>query len=132
MEKSELLEFPLKIGFNFRSICFYNPESQVACLTYLANTRVNGELYENILELVDLEKPAVLERAYATLKDYSSGWENDYLLDIAPENKTGNTSIFHTRHFIKKRSLLFNLMLKSGVIAKYGDQVSRYVLGLLD
>lgn len=60
LEKSELTEFPVKLGFNFRNICFYNPESQVACLTYLSNTRVNGELFENTLELVDLQKATVI------------------------------------------------------------------------
>ena len=45
MENTELTEFPLKLGKNFRNICFYNPENQVACLTYLSNVRIKGELY---------------------------------------------------------------------------------------
>lgn len=67
-----------------------------------------------------MQKATVIERAHATLKDYSAGWENDYLLDIAAENRTGNVSIFHTRHFIKKKSMYFYLLVKTGVVGKYG------------
>jgi hypothetical protein len=131
LEKSELSEFPLKLGKNFWNICFYNPESKVACLTYLSNVRVNGEFYENSLELVDLQKGTVIDRGYATtLKDSSAGWEKDYLLDVIVENNTNSVSTFYTWHFIKKKSLYFDLLGKIGVLQKYGEGICK-VLDIL-
>lgn len=62
-----------------------------------------------------------MDKIYVTLKDYSIGWGFDYLLDIPAEYKPGNLSIFHTRHFIKKKSLYFNILYRSGYLKRFGE-----------
>lgn len=117
---------------NLLDVVFYNPLKNTVCLSFLQHIKLNGEITDTVLEIVDLGRLKTLSKVNVCLKDVSLPIENDYILDIAAEGKQGNSTIFHARHLIKKRAMIFHLMKMSGVFDMFGSTAIRKVLSLFD
>ena len=84
------------------------------------------------MEIVDLEKGKLIEKAYLTIGNTTVSRENRFILDIPLESSGGNSSKFYTRHLIPKKRLYFDLMVKTEVLKNYGDKLATSVVRLLD
>lgn len=83
------------------------------------------------MEVVDIETGRVLEKSYLTIGNPTCSLENQFILDIPMEPGVTNSSKFFTRHFIGKRSLYFDMLVKTQVREGYGDKLCARVIGML-
>lgn len=132
IESNNLVEVKYKLLPNFLEVVFYNQPKQTICLSHLQHVKVNGEITNNALEIIDLNRLVPLSRVNVSLKETSMPLEKDYILDVGAEGKPGNNTIFHARHLVKKRAMIFHLIQKSGVFARFGSTAVRRVLSLFD
>ena len=114
LDNVEVRQVKYQFQLNFLEVLFYNRLKNTVCVSYLQHLKLGGEITENCLEIIDLDKLKSLFKVNVSLKSLSLPIENDYILDVGEEGKQGNTTIFHARHLVKKRAMLFHLIQKSG------------------
>lgn len=56
IDTQNITELKYKMVTNFIDVIFYDRIKQVMCLSFLKNIRINGEIVDSLIKVVDINK----------------------------------------------------------------------------
>lgn len=87
LDNAEVKQVKYQLQLNFLDVLFYNRSKNTICVSYLQQVKLGGQITENSLEIIDLDKLKYLFKVNVSLKSLSVPIENDYILDVGEEGK---------------------------------------------
>jgi hypothetical protein len=75
--------------------------------------RINGELYENSLNIGNLREGSEIEKGYCSLKNIDFSPNYRYILDVPYDYENYGETYYHIRLLLSKSSLYMLIIEKS-------------------